>query len=180
MDKDQIKRYIAEKVSAGVPLSKIQDMLGEEKGVRMTFMELRLIASELETLDWSKTEKELKPEPKAAAAQPKDAELSEDEELPLDDEPLTDEEASLDGEDAAGDALPDDGAPTGTVVELSKIVKPGMLAGGTVKFASGVTAGWFLDQYGRLGLENASGKPDAKDVEGFQLELQKLLSNKGL
>ena len=47
MTNDEIKAFIAEQVAAGVSLSKIQDALNE-KGAKMTFMELRLLASEIE------------------------------------------------------------------------------------------------------------------------------------
>jgi len=62
-----------------------------------------------------------------------------------------------------------------TTVEVSKVVRPGAVASGSVKFGSGVTAEWVLDQLGRLGLEKASGKPTQQDVKDFQVELQKLL-----
>ena len=47
MDQKQIKEFIAQKVPEGYSLSKIQDML-KEQGVHITFMELRLLASEIE------------------------------------------------------------------------------------------------------------------------------------
>jgi hypothetical protein len=77
--------------------------------------------------------------------------------------------------DAADQAAP--AAPRGkTTVELSKIARPGTAASGTVKFGSGVTAEWVIDQFGRLGLDKASGKPDEQDIREFQVELQKLFS----
>ena len=50
MTHDEIKAFIADRTREGHNLSKIQDMLAEQ-GVKMTFMELRLIASEIETSD---------------------------------------------------------------------------------------------------------------------------------
>ena len=69
---------------------------------------------------------------------------------------------------------PHGAVPVGkTVVELSKIVRPGMMLSGTVKFASGSTAEWYVDQLGRLGLENLKGeKPTQEDIEAFQIELE--------
>ena len=70
MDSDAIKKFIAEKVPQGYSLSKIQDMLKEQK-VNITFMELRLLASEIESDIWkateAKTEAEQKKEEPAAA-----------------------------------------------------------------------------------------------------------------
>ena len=61
-------------------------------------------------------------------------------------------------------------------MEVSKLAMPGTVMNGNVKFGSGVTADWFLDQMGRLGLDNvAGGKPSRKDLEEFQIELRKKL-----
>ena len=180
MDKEQVKKFIAEKVSEGFSLAKILELLKAEK-VSMTFMDLRLLASELESVDWSKTDKvQAKPVPKEVA-KPAQAEAIEDEVdealSPEDDleEGALPEEESLEGEPKAP------AGPRGaTKVEVHKLVKPGFLACGTVQFGSGASAGWFVDQYGRLGLEKAIGKPDQKDVEEFQAELQKIFAQQGL
>ena len=55
-------------------------------------------------------------------------------------------------------------------------MRPGAVASGSVKFASGVSAEWVIDQSGRLGLNNASGEPTEDDIKDFQKELQKALS----
>lgn len=165
MDQNQIKAFIAEKVPEGYSLSKIQDML-KEQNVHITFMELRLLASEIEENVWKKTEKE---EPAPAPAEPVPAEADA---MPSEPADLPEETAP-----AAPPAENADGAVRGkTVVEMSKIARPGAIASGTVKFGSGVTAEWILDQMGRLGLDNPSGKPDQQDIQEFQVELQKLLS----
>ena len=71
MTNDEIKAFISAKVSEGISLSKIQDALLNEKGVRMTYMELRMLASEIETADWQKLDKQ-KAE-KTPPAQPQQA-----------------------------------------------------------------------------------------------------------
>ena len=162
MDNNEIKKFIAEKVPQGYSLSKIQDML-KEQNVNITFMELRLLASEIESEVWKETEA------KAEAANKKEAPVA-----PEAHDPLDQEETSL----------PEDGFPGGesdqtltgkTTVELSPIARPGAVASGTVKFGSGVTAEWMLDQYGRLGLDKPTGKPTEQDIKEFQVELQKVL-----
>ena len=172
MDQKQIKDFIAQKVPEGYSLSKIQDLL-KEQGVHITFMELRLLASEIEENVWKQTEKEEAPapaEPAKAAEVPPAAEAEAFPGGPADAEP-----ASPTPPAPAEPAAP--AAPRGkTTVELSKIARPGAAASGTVKFGSGVTAEWVIDQLGRLGLENASGQPDQQDVREFQVELQKLFS----
>ena len=61
-----------------------------------------------------------------------------------------------------------------TVVEVSPIARPGMMFSGSVKFASGSSAEWYVDNMGRLGLENLVGeKPGQSDIEQFQIELDK-------
>ncbi len=70
---------------------------------------------------------------------------------------------------------PQPGPATGvTVVEKSAITRPGSVANGTVSFASGASAEWLLDEYGRLGLDNVVGEPTPEDIKAFQEELQKL------
>ena len=168
MDQKQIKDFIAKKVPEGYSLSKIQDML-KEQNVNITFMELRLLASEIEESVWKKSEPEepKKPEPDAA-----DLSADADQELPAD---LEGEDDSLSGEPQENEK--GKGAIAGkTVVELSKIVRPGAVASGTVKFGSGVTAEWILDQTGRLGLDKPTGKPTEQDIREFQVELQKLFA----
>ena len=169
MTNDEIKAFISEKVSEGISLSKIQDALLNEKGVRMTYMELRMLASEIETADWQKLDKQ-----KAAETPKQPAPAAQAEENALD-------------EEAENEFIPDEEQPAAkpeesgkmrgkTTVELSKLVKPGTIANGSVKFGSGATADWFLDQMGRLALSNAVGKPDETDIAEFQKELQKLFS----
>lgn len=164
MEKDvesMIKRFMAEELQKGVSLSEIQKLVNERFGQHMTYMEIRILASELESVDW----RALDPRAQAEAAK-KAKEEAEAKQLA---------EA---GEDAAapesGEAAPA-GESGGTVVELSKLARPGMMLSGTVKFASGSTAEWYVDQMGRLGLENLKGeKPTAEDIEAFQIELEKV------
>ena len=172
MDQKQIKDFIAQKVPEGYSLSKIQDML-KEQGVHITFMELRLLASEIEEQVWKQTEKEDAPPP---AEEPAPAVgKQQDEVMEADAIPDEDTADPVPPAEPQQDAAP--AAPRGkTVVELSKIARPGAAASGTVKFGSGVTAEWIIDQMGRLGLDKASGQPDQQDIREFQMELQKLFA----
>ena len=169
MDQKQIKDFIAQKVPEGYSLSKIQDML-KDQGVHITFMELRLLASEIEEQVWKQTEKDDTPPP---AEEPKADKPMED---AVEADAVQDEgEEPVPPAEPQQDAAP--AAPRGkTVVELSKIARPGAAASGTVKFGSGVTAEWIIDQMGRLGLDKASGQPDQQDIREFQMELQKLFA----
>ena len=111
-------------------------------------MDVRILAAELDGIDWQAKD----PTPPARPAP----------------------------DDNDGTADPDTGAETGeatpgkTVVELNKVVRPGALAEGTVRFASGASAVWVIDQFQRLGLDKVEGKPTESDIQDFQDELQKL------
>ena len=169
MNQQQIKDFIAQKVTEGLSLSKIQDLL-KEQGVHITFMELRLLASEIEEAVWKQNEKEEPAQP--AQPEPETAAPAEDEQPDAMNEA---EPAPAPVPPAAPADVP--AAPRGkTTVELSKIARPGTAASGSVKFGSGVTAEWLIDQFGRLSLDNPSGKPDQQDIKEFQMELQKLFS----
>lgn len=155
MEHNEIKNFIAEKVHEGLSLSQIQDLLNEQN-VKMTFMDLRLIASEIESTVFEKQEKTEDPSEKKNAPLPE----------PEADVPTAPEAvAPADGETPALRGK--------TTVEVSPIMRPGAVASGSVKFGSGATADWFLDQQGRLGLEKANGQPDQQDIQEFQKELQK-------
>ena len=178
MDRQEIKEYIAGRVTEGVSLSHIQDEL-KEKGVKMTFMELRLIASEIESGVFKAGEKAAEPAQDKDPA-PRDAADNmpeEAEEDPFGPEPGGDGmEESLPGPDASDDAAGDaaDKKLRGkTTVTLSRIQRPGFMASGSVTFGSGASGEWVLDQMGRLGFEKMEGKPDQQDIQEFQMELRK-------
>ena len=136
----EIKKFIAEQLNAGVGLSAIQSDVDAKFGKKYTFLEMRLLAAELENVDWSKQD----------PAEPAPAE-----------------------EAPAPEPEPGDGQ---CHVELNKLIRPGALANGTVKFASGSTAEWLLDQSGRLGLDNVVGEPSEDDIVGFQNELKRMFA----
>ena len=156
MDEMTIKRFVAKKLQEGVKLSDIQTMLADELECRMTFLELRLLAAELEDVDWKQFDpQEKKPEEPAENAVPA-------EEAP------------------AGAAVPEEGAENTapaagtTTVEVSRLTRPGAVMHGTVNFGSGASAEWVLDEMGRLGLDKVNGQPTENDLVEFQNELRKL------
>lgn len=142
----KIRRFVAQKLHDGVALPEIQKLLADEMACRMTFLDLRLLAAELEDVDWKQFD-------------PK--------------EPAPTEEA-----DAAAGAKADVPAAGATQVEISQLTRPGALAHGTVRFASGASAEWLIDQMGRLGLDKVSGEPTEADFSEFQTELKRLFSQR--
>ena len=106
MDKSEIQAYVAEKVAGGLTLSRIQDEL-KAMGQKMTFMELRLIASEIESGVFREQEKKAEPAkketPEPAGADvppegPETEEYAEENGMPF---PEEEEELGA-GEDPAG------------------------------------------------------------------------------
>ena len=146
MDKNELKRIVAKLLSQGKTLPEIQSVLDTEYKQKLTFMELRLIAAEVENIDWEK----LPGEKEKAKEGVKDAGTKE-----------INADSSEWGQ--------------GTVVEVSKLTRPGTALNGSVNFASGASADWAIDQYGRCMFSNAKGKPTEEDIEEFQMELQRKL-----
>lgn len=156
MDKDtelQIKIFIAQELEKGSSLSDIQNMVNEKFSMKMTYMDIRIIASTLD-VDWRSLDPKAKTETPAETADENSA-----------------------GEDVLPEAAAENTvADSDTVVDVNPIARPGMMFSGSVKFASGSTADWYVDNMGRLGVENLVGdKPDQNDVEKFQIELDKVL-----
>ena len=160
MDKkleNEIKIFMAEKIAAGVSLSDIQNMVNAEFKQNLTYMDIRIMASELE-IDWQ----QLNPKKETAVEDVTAVEAG-----PKTPETPADEAAS---DDAAAPGMPD---LSDTKIEVSKIARPGMMFSGSVTFANGSSAEWYLDNMGRLGLENLQGdKPGQEDIEKFQIALQ--------
>ena len=158
MDKtleNSIKIFMAEKIAAGVSLSEIQNMVNAEFKQNLTYMDIRIMASELE-IDWQ----QLNPKKEAAV------------------EDVTAVEAPAPAETPAPDASAEAAAPgmpdlSDTKIEISKIARPGMMFSGSVTLANGSTADWYLDNMGRLGVDNLQGdQPGQEDIEKFQMALQ--------
>lgn len=140
MEANKIKTIISELLEKGESLGNILKILDTEYSTKMTFLDLRLLASEIENIDWS---------------------MSEEEPVVED----SDDDRNKKTEDSAGK----------TVVEINRLARPGVAMHGSVKFASGASADWILDQTGRLGFEKSEGSPSPEDIKEFQEELQKAL-----
>ena len=148
MDNSQRDELIRSMIADGHTLSDVQKTLQQEHGLNVTYMELRLLAAELQ-VNWDKVDG-------AKKKAEEEAKKTEDDEVEGED----DEESS------------------GTTVTVSPVVRPGAMFSGDMTFASGVKAEWYLDQFGRLGLANETGQPDENDVMEFQRELQRQLQGR--
>ncbi|MBI2438237.1 MAG: hypothetical protein HYV36_05430 [Lentisphaerae bacterium] len=152
---DAQKDAVRRWVAEGCSLTEIQKRLNDEFKLAVTFLDLRFLI-----LDLGLTIKEQarKTGPgleldKAAAARPA----------------------------AEADEL-EEGAGSGVSVTLDRIVKPGAVVSGTVRFSDGVSAAWMLDQLGRLALDarKPNYRPSPQDLQAFQLELRNLLQSRGI
>jgi hypothetical protein len=145
METAERNQLIARLLHEGNTLAQVQKLLEEEHDVKLTYMDLRLISSDLE-VNWSKfdpPEPEPEPEPKAESDDP--------------DEPTTGQ----------------------TIINVSKLQRPGAMFSGDVTFKSGVKSEWHVDTMGRLGLNPIGDeRPTEEDLQDFQKELQGAVQGK--
>jgi len=151
LDENQRQRVTAW-ILQGARLSEIQSRLAEEFGLRLTYMEVRLLVDDLKL-----TPKD--PEPPKNVEPP--AKPSDPKSTPPPAEPLP----------AAGKVS----------VSVDQLTRPGAIASGKVTFSDGQAADWYLDQTGRLGVvpKQQGYKPSAPDVQQFQMALEKEISRMG-
>jgi hypothetical protein len=161
------KATVREWIQSRVGLSEIQSKLDSEFGVSVTYMEVRFLVDDLGGLPSDPDpEPEETPEPVEAESTASESEI-----------PAAAPEPS---------AAEDQGGPGGAIsnvsVTVDQITRAGAMASGKVTFSDGKSAGWTLDQMGRLGLssDEENYKPSQEDVMEFQVQLQKKLSGPGL
>jgi transposase len=152
--KQQVTAWIGE----GLKLSEIQKRLETDFGVRLTYLEVRLLLDDLKLVpknqEPAKSEKELSRKTVSAR-----------------------ETAA-----PAGKPSQQPAPATGKVsVSVDRLARPGALVSGSVTFSDGKSAAWYLDQTGRLGVMPAEPgyKPSADDVQSFQKELQNEMQKQG-
>ena len=145
---DEQKQIIAQRLSDGASISDIQRRVTDEFSGSMTFMETRFLIDDL-NLDL----KEPEPEPENA----EEPTVAQEGEATLVDEPVA--------------------GASSVSVEIDTIKQPGNAISGTVTFSDGVSAKWYVDPNGRLGLdpEQADYQPNPADIEAFQIKLQGMM-----
>ena len=159
------KNAVAQWFADGASLDEIQKRIKSEFGVHMTYLDLRLMVAELPQPD------EVAPEEKPAE-NPNEPESSA---VPEADAP--------EAQDAPEEQAPsDDSAEKANVsVNLDAITIPGTMASGDVTFTDGTKGKWYLDGYGRLGLDAGPGyRPPPADAALFQARLMELLRSRGI
>ena len=154
---DTQRQKVSQWIEEGLSLSKIQDKLASEFGLRMTYMEVRFLIDDL-ALKLKDAPKEPPAELGKTPAQPSAAPAPK-------------------GTPAAEDTI-----SSGVSVTVDQVTRPGSLVSGKVKFSDGKTAEWYLDQMGRLGMvpPTPGYRPPEKDVAEFQIVLEQELVKLGL
>ena len=166
MNLDQAQRQqVAKWIEEGLKLSEIQNKLGSEFGVRMTYMELRFLIDDLKLKPKDKEPPPAPVLPKAAGAETVAAGKHP--------APLPDDETDFGDEPLPGGA--------NVRVSVDQVTRPGALVSGKVSFSDGQSADWYLDQMGRLGVvaKQQGYKPAQSDLMAFQAELQNQLAKMG-
>lgn len=148
---EEQKKKVAEWISDGLSLSEIQDRMGTQWNIRMTYMEARMLIGDLQLL-------------------PKDPVVPAPEK-PAEQETAQEEQPA----DAAGEALGTVSVTTDT------IARPGAMISGRVTFSDGQTGMWHLDQFGRFNLipPVPGYKPSEEDIQKIQPLLDRELSKAG-
>jgi hypothetical protein len=164
---DAQRKLVVTWIGQGLKLSEIQKRLETELGLRLTYMEVKLLIGDLQVL-------------------PKDVEPQR----------TVDLGAKSTGPAAAPAATPPGGAdafppgdpgeepPPGASrvqVAVDQITRAGAVVSGTVTFSDGKQGAWYLDQTGRLGLApmEKGYRPPAADLPEFQAVLERELAKLG-
>lgn len=150
---ENVKRKVAGWINEGLKLSEIQDRLRDEFGLRLTYMEVKLLLSELNLVP-----KDLEPQ---QPAQPIEKV-----------EPTAPQKTDKQGKAAEGKVT----------VTVDEFAQPGTLVSGRVTFSDGQSAEWYIDEMGRVGLAPtlAGYRPSQADLAKFQEALKDELSKMGL
>jgi len=167
MNLDESQRNkVAEWIALGLKLSEIQNRLDSELGVRLTYMEVRLLVDDLKL-----TPRDIeKPKPTQSA-------------LTAPESPTNSGTAAQGGKPGFPPAEPEPPAAPGQVsVSVDHLARPGAVVSGKVTFSDGNRAEWYLDQSGRLGLvaQKTGYRPPPADVQQFQAQIEAELSKMGL
>ena len=163
--KDEVAKWFA----SGMGLDEMQKRIASEFGVKISYLDLRLMVAEMP----QPQEKEESPE---AVATPDD-DAAEEAGPYEEDAPTPEGNTPPEGSDGQ------DGAVGGDVsVDMDAITIPGTIASGTATFSDGKSGKWYLDQMGRLGMADLPQgyRPSQEDAATFQTKLVELLRSKGL
>jgi hypothetical protein len=161
MTNEERKSIVGELLAKGLTLSQIQDYLHKEKHDPITYMDLRLLLSEM---------------PNAKLPEKEVGKTV----LPTSGTPVG-TGAKAAPRDLASPAAKEPAAGGRLSISVDQVPAPGSMLSGYARFSSGARAHWFLDEMGRLGIEPelGTGKPTQADMQEFSNELRRLLQQTG-
>ena len=162
---DAQKKKVTQWIAEGAKLSDIQKKLDSDLGIRLTYMEVRLLVDDLKLTpkDVERVKPGQSPLTEAAAPAPTGATAAN---IPA----------------AAAKAADSNAPASGVSVSVDHLARAGAVVSGKVTFSDGNKAEWYLDQAGRLGLvaQQPGYHPPPADVQQFQMALETELSKRGL
>jgi hypothetical protein len=148
----------------GSNLNEIQDRLKREHDITLTYLDARMLVIEL-GLKLQEKKRDSAPEEKKEPAPS-----------------LPNAPAATDEVADAELMAPEPPVAGGNVkIVIDQIAIPGKVVSGKVTFSDGKTAGWYVDQMGRLGMNapEPGYKPPPADVPVFQRDLDLALQRAG-
>ncbi|MGB9602492.1 MAG: hypothetical protein ACPMAG_06860 [Limisphaerales bacterium] len=154
---EEKKQKVIGWIKEGRKLSEIQNLLASEFGIRLTYMEVRLLVDDLNVMPVD-TESE-KEKPLGSGKQK--------------------------SEKSANNKVDNDAENTEVLTDVSvtvdDVTRPGAVMSGRVRFSDGVSGEWYFDEMGRLGLitSRKDYRPSEQDLRKFQIELQNQLRKLG-
>ena len=206
---EEQKADVAKWFAAGASLDEIQKRMKTEFGVHMTYLDLRLMVADLpqpvetepaapdgpahEGLAHDGPAREVPAPPRRGTSSSGTPDSgtpdsgTPDSGTPDSSGTSSSGPASDDGTSAAPkryDLDAPDGTPPASdlTVEVDALTIPGTFASGAVTFSDGTKAKWYLDQLGRLGLDDVPPgyRPSPGDAALFQSRLVEALRARGL
>jgi hypothetical protein len=155
---DTQRKKLSEWIAHGLKLSEIQNRLGSELGLNLTYMDVRLLVDDLKLT-------------------PKDIERPKGVSSGLQAGPAN---TAKPAPGASRPAAPSN-KPAAVSLTVDQVARPGALISGKVTFSDGIKAEWYLDQVGQLGLvpQQTGYRPSAADLQQFQTILDAELSKLG-
>ncbi len=176
---EEQKRAIGVWIQEGLTLAQIQDRLGRELDLRMTYMEARMLVDDLKLLPKETVVEAPKP---ASPPQPGSEGYGGG---PVSSQGLPAGEDAGQGADLADPAESGAGEAGGVgdvKVKVDALTRPGAMVSGSVTFSDGQSAGWYLDAMGRLGMvpPTPGYRPPQGDIQTFQMLLENELSKMGM
>lgn len=163
MEFDDAQRHrIAGWLAEGCKLAEIQTRIHQEFGQSLTYMEVKMLVSELDLLPRD-------PEPPAPADNPGSGNA-------------TPSGAGLPGPEPSPASPAHAMMPGEVSVSVDEVAPPGVMVSGKVTFGDGQTGAWFVDQTGQLGLAPTQKgyRPSQADMQRFQTALDQELRKLGM